>query len=419
MGTKPQRNHSKPDFVHRVSRSPHSLKDLTQRTLRLDLFRCSLNGILEVGFNVFVILIAIRFLDAPQGYKSVLAAGFAFGFFLTPWTVRACSILNKPVTHIAGIIMAICSLALLSCSQVKSIVPYTVFLVIAQISLSQMPGLMIHVYSSNYKSNKRGQNISWNFIFASVVGMVFTYYFGLFLDLNGGQYHYLFWGMGLAAFFASVALFLMPSSEVKPSRSGSNIFGGLTFIWKDRLFGRMLFGWMLMGLGVIMTIPLRIEYMVGNGGIGISNREVAIIVVVYSLAGVLTSRAWGKLFDRVSFVPYRISLNVFLFSSVLIFFLSTNFWGLLIGSTLAGVANGGASIAWSLWVTKLAPSGLDAEYMSAHVFMTGVRGACAPFVGYSILGILGFEGMAYFSCSLIFVSGLIFLTVIKSPRLMV
>jgi len=174
-----------------------------------------------------------------------------------------------------------------------------------------------------------------------------------------------------------------------------------------------------MGLGVIMTIPLRIEYMVGNGGIGITNREVAIIVVVYSFAGVLTSRAWGKLFDRVSFVPYRISLNIFLFSSVLIFFLSTNFWGLLIGSTLAGVANGGASIAWSLWVTKLAPSGLEAEYMSAHVFMTGVRGACAPFVGYSILGILGFEGMAYFSCSLIFVSGLIFFTVVKSPRLMV
>ena len=241
----------------------------------------------------------------------------------------------------------------------------------------------------------------------------------MFLDLNGGQYHYLFWGMGLAAFFASVALFLMPSSEVQPSRPGSNIFGGLTFIWKDRLFGRMLFGWMLMGLGVIMTIPLRIEYMVGNGGIGITNREVAIIVVVYSFAGVLTSRAWGKLFDRVSFVPYRISLNIFLFSSVLIFFLSTNFWGLLIGSTLAGVANGGASIAWSLWVTKLAPSGLEAEYMSAHVFMTGVRGACAPFVGYSILGILGFEGMAYFSCSLIFVSGLIFFTVVKSPRLMV
>ena len=168
-----------------------------------------------------------------------------------------------------------------------------------------------------------------------------------------------------------------------------------------------------------MTVPLRIEYMAGSGGIGMSNEKVAMIVVIYSFAGVLTSRIWGKLFDRVSFVPYRISLNFFLLLSVLIFFLSHSFWGLAIGSALAGVANGGASIAWSLWVTKLAPEGLEAEYMGAHVFMTGIRGACAPFLGYFILRLSGFEGMAYFSCTLIFLSGLIFLTALKSPRLMV
>ena len=395
------------------------MKDLNQRTLRLDLFRCSLNGVLEVGFNVFVILIAIRFLDASQGYKSILAAGFAFGFFLTPWTVRISSGLNRPVTQFAGVLMLVCSAALFCCSQVKSILPYTICLVIAQISLSQMPGLMIHVYSSNYKSNKRGQNISWNFILASVVGMFFSYYFGLFLDSNGSQYHFLFIGMGLVAFLASIALFLMPSTKVKSSHSSSKLFGGLTFMFKDRLFGKMLFGWMLMGLGVIMTIPLRIEYMVGTGGIGMSIREVAFLAIVYSFAGVLTSRIWAKLFDRVSFVPYRVSLNLFLLLSVLIFFSSHSFWGLALGSALAGIANGGASIAWSLWVTKLAPNGLEAEYMGAHVFMTGVRGACAPFLGYMVLGILGFEGMAYFSCSLICVSGLIFVTAVNSPRLMV
>jgi MFS family permease len=393
--------------------------NLNQRTLKLDLFRCSLNGILEVGFNVFVILIAIRFLDASQGYKSILAAGSAFGFFLMPWTVRISKALNRPVTQFAGVLMLVCSVSLFFCSQVKSILPYTIYLVIAQISLSQMPGLMIHVYSSNYKSNKRGQNISLNFIFASVVGMIFSYSFGLFLDSNGSQYNYLFIGMGFIASLASIALFSMPSSEVKNSHSSSKLFGGLTFVFRDDLFGKMLFGWMLMGLGVIMTIPLRIEYMAGSGGIGMSNEQVAMIVVIYSFAGVLTSRIWGKLFDRVSFIPYRVSLNFFLLLSVLIFFSSHSFLGLAIGSALAGVANGGASIAWSLWVTKLAPKGLEAEYMGAHVFMTGIRGACAPFLGYLILGICGFEGMAYFSCTLIFISGLIFLTALKSPRLMV
>ncbi len=395
------------------------MKDLNKRTLRLDLFRCSLNGVLEVGFNVFVILIAIRFLDASQGYKSILAAGAAFGFFLMPWTVRLSSIFKKPVTHVAGFLMLICSAMLLFCSQVDEILPYTIYLVIAQISLSQMPGLMIHVYSSNYKSSKRGQNISWNFISASLVGMIFSYYFGLFLDTNGSQFHFLFLGMSLFAFLASLALFLMPSTQVKSVDSSSKLFGGLVFILKDPLFGKMLFAWMLMGLGVIMTVPLRIEYMVGQGGIGMSNEQVAVIVIIYSLGGVLTSRVWGKLFDQVSFVPYRISLNVLLFSSVLIFFSSESFLGLAIGSSLAGVANGGASIAWSLWVTKLAPSGLEAEYMGAHVFMTGIRGACAPFLGYFILTNLGFEGMAYFSSSLILVSGIIFLTALKSPRMIV
>ena len=315
--------------------------------------------------------------------------------------------------------MLICSAMLLFCSQVDEILPYTIYLVIAQISLSQMPGLMIHVYSSNYKSSQRGQNISWNFISASLVGMIFSYYFGLFLDTNGSQFHFLFLGMSLFAFLASLALFLMPSTQVKSVDSSSKLFGGLVFILKDPLFGKMLFAWMLMGLGVIMTVPLRIEYMVGQGGIGMSNEQVAVIVIIYSLGGVLTSRVWGKLFDQVSFVPYRISLNVLLFSSVLIFFSSESFLGLAIGSSLAGVANGGASIAWSLWVTKLAPSGLEAEYMGAHVFMTGIRGACAPFLGYFILTNLGFEGMAYFSSSLILVSGIIFLTALKSPRMIV
>jgi MFS family permease len=278
---------------------------------------------------------------------------------------------------------------------------------------------MIHVYSSNYKPKERGQNISWNFIFASIVGMLFSYFFGVFLDSNGSHYKFLFIGMGGTALLSAVALFVMPAPQVKSSITSASFVGGISFIFKDRLFGKMLVGWMLMGLGVIMTIPLRIEYMVGDGGIGITNQQVAIIVVIYSFAGVLTSRVWGKLFDRIPFVPYRISLNLFLLTSILIFFSSSTFYGLILGSALAGVANGGASIAWSLWVTKLAPSGLEAEYMGAHVFMTGLRGFCAPFLGYMILSLLGFQGMTYFASSLIILSVLIFMTEFRASRLAV
>ena len=151
--------------------------------------------------------------------------------------------------------------------------------------------------------------------------------------------------------------------------------------------------------------------------IGISNQEVAMVVMSYSFAGILTSRLWGKLFDRIPFVPYRISLNLFLLASVLLFFTANSFYGLILGSVLAGVANGGASIAWTLWVTKLAPIGLESEYMGAHMFLTGVRGFCAPFLGYMVLNMLDFKGVAYTSSILILCSLLIFCTALKADRL--
>ncbi len=409
----------KRSFVLKLPQLELCLKDLSQRTFRLDLFRCSLNGILEVGFNVFVILIAIRFLDASQSFKSLLAAGSAFGFFLMPWTSKLSAILQKPVTHIAGFIMLICSLSLIFCSQVESILPYTVCLLVAQISLSQMPGLMIHVYSSNYNSSNRGRSVSWNFIFASSIGMIFSYLFGVFLDQYGIHYHFLFLGMGLLALSSSVVLFFIPSTKLENSKSSSNLLGGLSYIYKDRLFGKMLLGWMLMGLGVIMTIPLRIEYVAGGSGMGMNNKQIAILFGISMLSGVLTSRIWGKLFDQISFVPYRMSLNLFLLFSIIIFFSSTTFWGLAVGAILGGVATGGASIAWSLWVMKIAPDGRETDYMGAHVFMTGIRGALAPFLGYFVLELVGFKGVTYCSSFLILVSVLIFLSEIKSPRLSV
>ena len=57
--------------------------------------------------------------------------------------------------------------------------------------------------------------------------------------------------------------------------------------------------------------------------------------------------------------------------------------------------------------------------MGAHVFMTGLRGFCAPFLGYMILSLLGFQGMTYFASTLIILSVLIFMTEFRASRLAV
>jgi hypothetical protein len=69
-----------------------------------------------------------------------------------------------------------------------------------------------------------------------------------------------------------------------------------------------------------------------------------------------------------------------------------------------------------LWVTKLAPEGMEAKYMGAHVALTGLRGALAPFLGYWLLGILGYQGVAWFSVALVTVSTLLFISLFNNRR---
>ena len=51
---------------------------------RLDIFRGLGQGVLDTGFGVFIILIAIRFLNAPDYYKAALSGGGSVGLILTP-----------------------------------------------------------------------------------------------------------------------------------------------------------------------------------------------------------------------------------------------------------------------------------------------------------------------------------------------
>jgi hypothetical protein len=50
-----------------------------------------------------------------------------------------------------------------------------------------------------------------------------------------------------------------------------------------------------------------------------------------------------------------------------------------------GIATAGGDLAWTLWVTKVAPPARVADYMSVHTFFTGLRGLAAPLVGFALV----------------------------------
>ena len=392
-------------------------KKVSTQTFRLDLINSSLGGILEVGFGTFAILIAIRFLGAPDMIKAVLASGVSAGLLLVPHMQRLAVWTQLSASRFCASLMLICALLLFASGYLSHVWLLAAALFLAQVCFSQLPGFMIQVYSRNYGSKERGKRLSWNFIVSALIGMILSYVGGSYLDGQSADPGLIFRIMGMVSLASALALFLIPSQPIKKGKHTQGLMDSLDLLIEDRLFASMLLAWMIMGLGIIMTLPLRIEYLGGESGLHLTNEQIALVtVVVFSIARILSSRLWGELFDCVRFLSYRISLNLLLISATLVYFHAESIIGVSIGAALAGVGVGGSKIAWSLWVTKLAPEGMEARYMGAHVALTGLRGALAPFLGYWLLGILGYHGVAWFSVALVTLSTLLFFRLFSHQR---
>ena len=77
---------------------------------------------------------------------------------------------------------------------------------------------------------------------------------------------------------------------------------------------------------------------------------------------------------------------------------------------MLGIAFAGGSIAWTLWVTKYAPPGKVAAYMSVHVGLTGIRGAIGPMIGFWAVGHIGQINMGLISLALMVVATAMLIT---------
>jgi MFS family permease len=392
-------------------------KKVSSQTFRLDLINSSLGGIIEVGFGTFAILIAIRFLDAPNLIKAILASGVSAGLLLVPFMQRMAASSRLCVSSFCAGLMLICGGCLFLAAHMTNPWLLAWALFVAQVCFSQLPGFMIQVYSRNYSPKERGKKLSWNFIISAFIGMILSYGAGNYLDRQSAEPSWIFLSMALVSVSSALALYLIPSQPIEKGQGAYGIMDSLATLKEDRLFASMLLAWMVMGLGIIMTLPLRIEYLGGTGGLNLSNEQIALVtVVIFSIARIISSRMWGELFDRIRFLYFRITLNLILIAATLVYFHADGLMGVSLGAGLAGVGVGGSKIAWSLWVTKLAPPGMEARYMGAHVALTGFRGALAPFLGYWLLGLLGYQGVAWFSVALVTLSTLLFLRLFSHPR---
>ncbi|MEO0413571.1 MAG: MFS transporter, partial [Verrucomicrobiota bacterium] len=140
---------------------------------------------------------------------------------------------------------------------------------------------------------------------------------------------------------------------------------------------------------------VRVDYLANPiHGLELSATKIAMVTgVIPSITRLASTYFWGWLFDRMNFFLLRFVVNAIFLSGVMLYFLSGHVTVIAVGSALFGLARGGGEILWNLWVTKLNARDKIASYMSIHTFMTGLRVAIAPFMGFYLVKLFGLSSM--------------------------
>ncbi|KAF0096227.1 MAG: hypothetical protein E1N59_194 [Puniceicoccaceae bacterium 5H] len=384
--------------------------EVTRKTFRWDLVRGACHGVLESVWQAFALVIAIRYFHASETLKPFIAAGWGIGllsaFFVMPLVAR------MPVRQAtaAAIFCAGGSVCLVGASFMPTIVGYVVLMLLFPVFVAQAATMLTQLLANNYPSQQRGKRLAAANLLLASSSIGAATLFGWLLDADLENYRILLWiaaGVGLVGSFA---FWHIPSAPAK-DLTVRNPLQHLQLIREDKTFRQMLIAWKLLGVGNLMMLPLRAEYLANpQYGLQLSNTEISLLLVTnVAVFRILSTFVWGYLFDRFNLIYTRVAVNLCFFVYIAVFFNAREMWQLAIGTAFLGMAFGGGGILWQIWVTKVAPPPLVGAYMSIHGGLTGVRAALAPFLGYAILSYAQPSVTAWFSCLLIGTSTCMFL----------
>ena len=401
-----------------ITRMSTPKRNDTEATYSRDKWRAPFQGILEAGWQAFPLLIAIRYFEAPETAKAFVAGAGPVGFLLTPLTLFLAAKLSARPSFACAVVFSLSAILALGATFASTLLIFTLCIIASQMAMVQHGPLMVQVYTANYGAHERGQRVTTPLMLTAAFSIIFAWLGGEILDLRLLNYKYLFAFMACCALACAFAVRGVPSLPLSTQHVG-NPWQSFRLIWKDRLFGFILGAWMLLGLGNLITLPIRVEYLANPAfGINADNATIALLLVVIpALARLVSTKFWGHRFDQLHFVTTRNSLNFCFLLSIVLFFFTTNIWLLALAMAFQGIAMGGGKIFWGLWVTKIAPPEKASAYMSIHMALTGFRGTLAPFLGYWVLTQSSPAIVAWTGLVLILAAIFLFQTLRAHPRL--
>ena len=377
-------------------------------TYRLERWRAVSHGVLETAGSTFLLLIAVRWFEAGAMAKAMIAAGSSVGLLASPLVVTWVSRHGLRPGVAAGRLLTVGALAFLVGALVPVLPVFVLASVVGMGTLASAIPLLTQMYQENYPEEQRGLLFSRTVVIRILAAAVFAKLAGWFLVVRMPQFPLLLLVFALAAWVSGRLLRACPTSPLLNS-GGEHPLRALRYVGEDSVFRQTLIAWMLMGTANLMMLPLRVEYLAHERyGLSLSADRIALYTsVIPNLARLVMSPVWGWVFDRMNFFGLRIILNFGFMIGILSFFVSDSTAGLVTGAIIYGVSNAGGDVAWSLWVTKFAPSDRVADYMSVHTFFTGVRGVFAPLAAFSLAGVVSLPTLGWISAGMIFVASLV------------
>jgi MFS family permease len=380
----------------------------TLRTFRFETLRAISAGIIETAGTTFFVLIAIRWFEAGSFAKGLVASGSGLGYLLSPLIVSRVEAARTPVARAASRLCLFGSAGL----AVSALVPNELLFVLTALTAIAASGatvpLLTQIFQDNYPDDSRGRYFSRTVMIRIVSAAAFGAGAGYLLSLDIAFYRFVLAGYSAALAFSSWCLSNIPSEPLHLS-GGDHPLRAFRSVRDDAVFRTVLISWMFMGFANLMMLPLRVEYLANPVYlVAFTPGTIALLTsVLPNLARLVMSPIWGWLFDRMNFFTLRVTLNVGFAVGILAFFASETMPGFIFAAITFGVATAGGDLAWTLWVTKVAPPARVADYMSVHTFFTGLRGLAAPIIGFALVARYPMTTLGWFSAASIVAGSLL------------
>lgn len=245
------------------------------------------------------------------------------------------------------------------------------------------------VWSLNYGRNVRARITARLTIVSSLAMVLVAMGGGLLMDASPESFRWIFvlaavaGVVGVNAFSRVTVLGEAEYLKTETDESSASATGMWQVLRRDKKFAEYQTYQFLAGISNMM-LEAPIIYLVSNQLGASYTTSIAITLIIPFALSLVTLPFWANYLDKNHVTLFRArQSSLWVLCQVIMFFgaIMSSLLVLGLGRLVLGIARGGGSLAWTLGHNDFArPSELGA-YMGAHVTLTGIRGAFAPFIG--------------------------------------